>query len=456
MPVYNVEDYLRQCIDSVLNQTMRDIELICVDDGSTEGSAAILAEYAAKDARVKVMAREHSNAGAARNAGMSVASGEWLFFSDADDFLGAEMLSRMTTADGADAADMVIAGHRTLENGVISTNRISARLLKHREAGGGPCPPWLFLDAGVMPWNKLFRRSFVRDRKLSFQEVPRHNDMLFVCCALASAKEVAVSNTCGYVYRRRRSGGITESASRHGGFLFADVLQALRSELEKRGLLATALQAYGNLALAHCYYHLLGEFDPVSFVALYSELHGHLLADFGLTGADKSAFVNKKHCEYMQATLSDETPLSLWMILLRERYSSWRDLCSRNERISGLQKKVFDAEGRVGALQSESEALKLRVSEKDRRIGDLDRSVKEKAGLLDEANRQIAELRGRLQVEKSSRTELAQRLEAVLGSRSYRLGRVVTWPFRALFGRRRADDVRQKPLRPEADLLDNC
>ncbi len=76
IPVYNVEKYLRQCLDSVVNQTLKEIEIICVDDGSTDSSPAILAEYAAKDSRVKVLTREKSNAGAARNAGMAVAAGE--------------------------------------------------------------------------------------------------------------------------------------------------------------------------------------------------------------------------------------------------------------------------------------------------------------------------------------------------------------------------------------------
>ena len=122
VPVYNVEAYLRQCLDSFLNQTLSDIEIICVDDGSTDGSAAILAEYA-RDSRIKVVRQEHANAGLARNTGMALAAGEWLFFADADDFAGAEMLARLTTAEGADTADVVVAGHRTLEGGRIATAR---------------------------------------------------------------------------------------------------------------------------------------------------------------------------------------------------------------------------------------------------------------------------------------------------------------------------------------------
>ena len=86
MPVYNVEAYLRECLDSILVQTLSDIEIICVDDGSTDSSRDILYAYAEKDHRVTVLCQQNQTAGAARNYGMSVAKGEYLIFLDADDF----------------------------------------------------------------------------------------------------------------------------------------------------------------------------------------------------------------------------------------------------------------------------------------------------------------------------------------------------------------------------------
>ena len=403
MPVYNVEGYLRQCLDSFANQTLREIEVICVDDGSTDGSAAILAEYAARDARVKVLARAHANAGAARNAGLAVATGDWLFFSDADDFAGAEMLARMTTADEAADADVVVAGHRTLEGGRYSVGRLPRRLVGGHAAEGGAWPPWLFVDAGVMPWNKLFRRSFVQRHAFAFQEVVRHNDMRFVCCALAAAGKIAVSDTCGYVYRRGRRGSVTGNQDVSPS-LFADVLSALRTELDRRGLLAKSMRAYCNLALAHCCYHLLGEFEPGRFAELFAALHGHVLAELGLAAADGDVFINRKHDGYRAAILADETPLSLWMLLLRERYADWRELGARADRIATLQARVREAETQRGELAGKVAAAERRV---------------------DELERQRAEA-------VRAQAELARTLQAVRASASYRIGRLVTSPFRAL------------------------
>ena len=87
IPVYNTENYLRECLDSVLAQTLREIEVICVDDGSTDNSLNILKEYQNKDTRIVVLTQENRSAGAARNYGLSIAKGKYLSFLDSDDFL---------------------------------------------------------------------------------------------------------------------------------------------------------------------------------------------------------------------------------------------------------------------------------------------------------------------------------------------------------------------------------
>ena len=87
IPVYNVEKYLRECLDSVVNQTLKDIQIILIDDGSTDSSLGICKEYAQKDNRIKIIEQKNQGAGAARNRGMSEAKGDYLYFLDSDDFL---------------------------------------------------------------------------------------------------------------------------------------------------------------------------------------------------------------------------------------------------------------------------------------------------------------------------------------------------------------------------------
>ena len=92
IPVYKAEKYLRQCLDSICGQTLKDIEIICVDDGSTDSSPEILKEYREKDERVIVVRQENAGAGAARNKGLDISKGKYLSFLDADDFFEPDML----------------------------------------------------------------------------------------------------------------------------------------------------------------------------------------------------------------------------------------------------------------------------------------------------------------------------------------------------------------------------
>ena len=94
VPVYNMERHLRRCLDSLLAQSLDDIEIICVDDGSTDSSREILSEYAQKDERFEFIAQENRSAGAARNTGMKKASGEYLIFLDSDDFFDKDLLKK--------------------------------------------------------------------------------------------------------------------------------------------------------------------------------------------------------------------------------------------------------------------------------------------------------------------------------------------------------------------------
>ena len=123
IPVYNTEKYLRQCLDSVVNQTLRDIEIICVDDGSTDGSIEILREYEQKDSRVKVLCQKNQYAGVARNNGLNYASGEYVFFMDSDDYCCHELLERAVDRAKMVDADIVVFDHECYDESTGRTEK---------------------------------------------------------------------------------------------------------------------------------------------------------------------------------------------------------------------------------------------------------------------------------------------------------------------------------------------
>ena len=247
VPVYNVAPYLRQCMDSLVGQTLREIEVICVDDGSTDGSGAILDEYAVRDSRIRVIHQANAGAGAARNAGLAMATGEYLFFCDPDDWCRREMLAKLYGKARRTSADVLVASVRGYESE-------TGRLLRVRRLSGWPRGVFgarqlgdrLFTLSRQTVWDKLFRRAFVFENSLRFQETPRYNDMLFCDLSLACARRIAVLHYAGYCHRSGRPGGLQfDRAS--SPELVLDVLDAIRAELNRRGLFEGCEAAYARL-----------------------------------------------------------------------------------------------------------------------------------------------------------------------------------------------------------------
>ena len=131
IPVYNAEKYLRECLDSVIGQALQDIEIICVDDGSTDSSLSVLQKYAAKDTRLKIVVQANQGAAAARNVGMAVAQGEYLAFLDADDLYCPEALQTAYACATKSNADMVVFEADFFDDrlGLLRTERLETKYL---------------------------------------------------------------------------------------------------------------------------------------------------------------------------------------------------------------------------------------------------------------------------------------------------------------------------------------
>ena len=199
IPVYNAEKYLRACLDSVVKQTLKDIEVICVDDGSADGSAAILAERAAKDARVRVLTQANAGQGAARNRGLEMARGEYVYFMDADDELGErDALSRLAAEMDRGRLDVLFFDAETrVDEGVRFRNgRIRAEdyIRRHDYPGVSDGREMLAAFLGnreytVSPCLMMLRRSLVEAAGLRFPEERLfYEDNIFMSQVMLAAK----------------------------------------------------------------------------------------------------------------------------------------------------------------------------------------------------------------------------------------------------------------------------
>lgn len=212
IPVYNVEQYLRDCLDSVLCQTFSDWEAVCVNDGSTDGSAAILEEYVIKDRRFKIVTQPNGGLSAARNSGMEEAKGDYIVFLDSDDWL--ELNALETLVRNLDGEDMLcFSGRRYFED--EKEYRQADNLNERSYSSGMEYYNENALQsrdfAFVCVVLRAYRRDFIVCNHLWFKEGIFHEDNLFTPIACYHAKKVKQIGDCLYDYRVRANSITTTS-----------------------------------------------------------------------------------------------------------------------------------------------------------------------------------------------------------------------------------------------------
>lgn len=199
VPIYNVEPYLRQCVDSILGQTFRDFELILVDDGSPDGCPAICDEYAEKDPRVRVIHKENGGLSSARNAGLDIAQGEYIAFVDSDDWVQPGYLERLLDAIQNNGADMAMCG---VEKFWPEESRAEQFPLSNQILAYGESVSLLVSSAWyhAVAWNKLYSKRLFD--KLRFPDGYLHEDEAIFHHIIHQCNQVAMIEDVLYHYRQ--------------------------------------------------------------------------------------------------------------------------------------------------------------------------------------------------------------------------------------------------------------
>ena len=162
VPVYNVEKYIRRCLDSIAAQTFTDWECICVDDGTPDTSGKLCDEYAQKDSRFVVIHKENGGVSSARNVGLDAAKGEWICFCDSDDWVEKEMLEILYNASIENNAEVVVSGFRITDK--------HANYQEFLPSAGWLSMPRDFQSYFNAPWGKLYRKAIILENKIYFPE----------------------------------------------------------------------------------------------------------------------------------------------------------------------------------------------------------------------------------------------------------------------------------------------
>lgn len=218
IPVYNAQKFLHQALNSIVSQTYRNLEIICVDDGSSDSSPQILEEYKNNDSRIRVYTKENSGGGAARNYGLERATGEYLYFFDSDDIANNNLIEKALDRALETNADIVaFNGYTFVDNDLKNKvrkngyNRDILNNCKKDVFSYKDFPDMILSLINIVPWNKLIRRRIVMDNHVRFDEISSSDDLTFSVMCAAVAERISVIDDALINYRLGHSGTITST-----------------------------------------------------------------------------------------------------------------------------------------------------------------------------------------------------------------------------------------------------
>ena len=303
VPIYNASDYLRPALDSVLQQTLSDIEIICVDDGSTDSSLDIIKEYLERDSRIRIITETNAGPAHARNNGMRRARGEYIAFLDADDFLEPTFLESLYEIAKRDNLDIAISRYdvyntkkSTFE--LTSEAEYSAIFADGKVSSKSEYPDEILMSTIGSAWNKLFRRSFVENMGLQFlADVRMYEDVYFVVTAMSVAERVGKAAEVLMHHRIHSS----QSRKKFFGKYYTQVplvYLKIKEFLMSHGMYAPLSVSFLNLAASRSYkmYNLLPKDSKEKFWNMYHEQYAEQL---GFAEREVSDFFDADVCEFV-------------------------------------------------------------------------------------------------------------------------------------------------------------
>ncbi len=199
IPVYNAEKYLEKCIESAIGQTYKNIEIIAINDGSTDKSLNILTEYTRKDNRIKIINIDNCGISAVRNIGIRAAIGEYICFLDSDDYIDKKLLENLHKYIDLDY-DLIKYKTIEVDKGFKELDRIDGPIFE--EKSGTEAFNTMFSEDIMLqvPWLYLYRRQFLIENKFSYPEGKLHEDFARTILIMLKAKKMCSTNIYGYYY----------------------------------------------------------------------------------------------------------------------------------------------------------------------------------------------------------------------------------------------------------------
>lgn len=251
VPVYNMEKYIEQCIKSVINQTKKEIEIICINDGSTDSSENILRKLSEEDDRIRILYNKDSlGVAEARNKGIVEAKGEFLSILDADDFFENDMLENAYNMAIKCEADICIFKTKSFDGNKIEILKTIKDEWIDCKEGFSPIElnDRLFSLGPLWAWDKLFKRDLIIENDITFQNIRSTNDAKFVSLALVASNKICICDNAYAIHRMNRKSSLSVTREKSWD-CFYQAIESIAVELKNVGKFDIYIQAFRNWIL---------------------------------------------------------------------------------------------------------------------------------------------------------------------------------------------------------------
>lgn len=411
IPVYNVEEYLAECINSISNQTFLNIEIIAVDDGSTDGSYELLEKLAEHDDRIIIKRQENLYAGIARNNGMRSARGDYLMFLDADDFFGRSMLETLYKTITETDSDICICDgrHYHTDTGKFENvhSLLNSELIPENVPfSGADVSDRLYNITSSIVWNKLFKKEFIEKNALRFSGTRTANDVAFVNQALAFAEKITYTTEKLVNYRVGLKNNL-QTVKKDSPLDFYEQFLKVKEGLAEHGMYDMLRRTFSSTVFSNCIYHLNTIDSAEAFITIYNKVVGDGMSDFDFESAKYDSnyftldFLNEEF-----RTLTNEDGLEHIFCGFRKS--------------SIYEKKLIDATRRLewnrGELRKAQDNIKALKNAKPINNSDLEKCKKD-------LSKSRADCERALKDAEFYRSEL----DATRNSISFKLAMFITW-----------------------------
>ena len=350
MPVYNADNYLRPALDSVVGQTLREIEIICIDDGSTDKSLEIIKEYQKADSRIRIVTENNAGPATARNKGIVRARGKYIAFLDADDFYEASLLEELYNLSEGGELDISVADYDIY-------NSKKSMFMPAMESDYGTIfsaspitskneyPDYILQATTGYVWNKLFRREFLIEKGLSFlPELYLFEDVHFVTTCLSMAEKIGkVSKILAHhrVYSAQSRARIFRKHYAEVPAVYAKIKEFLMHN----GMYIPLKRSFLNLSASRCYtiYNLLWRDGKEKF---WSILHSEYAEKLDWHLRQKGDFERYDVCDFvMNVVLYDHAVyrrrVDKGIKLRHERFNALSKAKQQSKKIGAFFKRLF-------------------------------------------------------------------------------------------------------------------